>query len=181
MNNDPDDPAGGAPNRFIRFEDMDPEEAGRMRDMIARAEKAPVPASVQARRERNKLQPVRYGLSDQPLPGGAVAAVLREPEPEPMRLVVISRRADDRALFMGDIALDRDEDAVAEPRGSRLILVAADGTVVTQTSAGSHPAQLDVSIPDSCSRELIAPFLRAAEATPPVFVPGIGSVRIPAQ
>jgi hypothetical protein len=167
--------------QFVAFDEMDPELAIRMEEMVSRVEDKPLPYASKLRRERNRSQPVRYGVSDQPLPGGAVAAVLREPEPAPMRLVVISPRADDRALFLGDIALDRDEDAVPEPEGSRLILIAEDGGVVMQARSGSDSAQLDVSIPDSCSRELISPFLHAAESSPPISVPGIGTVRIPVQ
>jgi hypothetical protein len=178
MNNDPDDPAGGAHTRFVRFEDMDPEQAERMRDMIARAEKMPEPAPVRLRRERNELHPVQYAVAANPLPGGAVAAVVRDARSAPARLIVISRNADDLALYLADAALDQDEEAVPNPIARRLVLVAADRRIVTHAERGTEIGTLDATFPASPGRELTAPLIHAAERGRTLQVAGVGLVTL---
>jgi hypothetical protein len=179
MNNHPDGPADGSPNRFISFEEMAPEEAERMRDMIARAEKAPEPASVRARRERNELQPVQYAVTDERLPEGAVAAVVRDPSATLARLVVLSRNAGDVALYLADATLDQDEKAVPNPPARRLVFVTADRRLVIQKGRGTEIGTLDVTLPASPGRELTAPLVQAADRGRTIQVAGIGPVMLP--
>ncbi|HEU4451509.1 MAG TPA: hypothetical protein VFR81_00575 [Longimicrobium sp.] len=172
MSNDPNESDLPHSARFVSFDEMDLEMAERMRG-VAPAE--PAPGAVRPGR-----QPAEYAVSDDPLPGGAVAAVVREAGANPVRLVVISGdQPADRALFLADVALDRDEEVAPEPDGRRLLLVGAGGEIVTHTAAGSVVGMLHLTVTSSRSRELIAPFLRAAEESPPAHVPGIGYVRIP--
>lgn len=163
-----------AGTRFIRFEDMEPEQARRMRDLIARAERAREPASVKARRERNARHPVRYAVADERLPDGAVAAVVRDPHSVPARLVVISRDADDLALYLADAARDRDEAAIASPHGRRLVLVMADQRLIIKSEIGSEAGTLDLLIPNPPGRELTALLLRAAAGGHAIRIAGIG-------
>jgi hypothetical protein len=168
-------PDGG----FIPFDQMEPGAAERARSLLAAAERMPVPASVRARRERERRDPVRHAVSEGPLPGGAIAAVVRAPGSVPARLIVISSAAaDDRAMFFADAALDRDEVSEPEPTGRRIGFVHADGRVEWRGTGDTEFRVLGLGIASSPGRHFIATIARAAESGPILDVPGLGLIRI---
>ena len=175
MNQRADGPIPPPDGGFIPFEDLEPEVAARMGRMVAAAERTPGPASSRSRDAREQRDPVRFAVSDEPLPGGAVAAVVRTPGPGRGRLIVISRDAtDDRAMFLADAALDREEESDAGTLRRRVVFVRADGGLNTPDGAAEP---LGVTVP-AAGRHFIATLMHAAESGSRVHVPGVGMVRI---
>lgn len=165
-------------NRFVRFEDMEPEQARRAREILARAEARAEDPAVRRRRALNETHPVRHAVSDGALPAGAVAVVIRDPASEWPRVVVLSRHsATDEALALADAALERDERAVPEPAGRRVLRVGWDRHVTTEAPTEVERTLLDLRHPHPTERWLMTPLLNAAERNPAVHIDGVGTVR----
>lgn len=154
---------GNESARLVRYEELDPEEARRMRAMVARAEEAITAAEA----DRADANPVRYAISAGALPGNSVAALVRG---ENTRIVVLAPDGDDRVLALADAALDR----LALVEGPHLVLISRDGSV---TGMGSPQiARLDLNIPVSTRQFLTRPMYDRALARPAVEIAGIGAV-----
>lgn len=160
-------PDGGI--KFTRFEDMPPDLAAHIRRVmndpaeIAKADRA-------AERER---VPLPYALKSGPLPNGAIAAVLRNPNGEPRRALIFSESSFTySALALARMALHRDESEVDEPTALRVLWVWPDQRVESGGESWNLNAHIGGGPPGYVDDLLAAP--RSA----PVAFPVVGTVRI---
>jgi hypothetical protein len=170
----PDEADRSSPNGFVAFEQMNPAEAQRMRDLIARA------SADDAREARPRTPPPRYGVAASMFPTGAAAVVIRPAGGGAPVVVFSPESVDDDALALADAALARDRRAVPDASGVRVLHVARDGSVDVRVGAGSSERfHLDVVLHCPGGRSLTAPLVRAAERAAIVHVEGFGQVRFP--
>lgn len=154
---------GNEPARFVRYSELDPEEAARMRVMVARVEAESAATSA----DHAEAQPVRYAIGAGALPGNSAAVLVLTAQG---RTIVLAPDADDRVLAMADAALDRLEGTA----GHRLVLVARDGSFTPMGTPGR--VRLDLTIPVSSHDYLTRPMRDRARSRPAVEIAGVGAV-----
>jgi len=153
---------GNEPARFVRYSELDPQEAARMRAMVARAEDESAATNPSA-----DAGPVRYAIGAGALPGNSAAVLVLTPQ---ARTIVLAPDGDDRVLAMADAALNRVEGVA----GHRLVLIARDGSFTTRGTPGR--VRLDLTIPVSTQDYLTRPMRDLARSRPTVEIAGVGPV-----
>lgn len=159
---DPDD----AP-RFYRMDEIDPEIADRIRRHMGAPEFLRQAAAAEGRAA------LQYGIARGTLPGGAIAAVVREPGPSGARMIVVPEQTvTDRALSLARLALAEDEREAPEVESRRVLLVWNDQRV--QGPAGEK--KMEYRIP-AAHRQDFVELLRARRSAE-IQVPDVGPVQM---
>jgi hypothetical protein len=162
----------GEPNRarWSRLDDLDPEIAARLREQMADPD---ANQRLDEAEEIARSGPVQYGITDAALPGGAVAAVVRDPHASVSRLLVLSEHSlSDRSLSLARHALAEDEWAMPRIASRRLVYVWDDQRFESPGRSGRMEYRIS-GAPRGAAEKL-----RAAEHQFTLAVPGIGPVRI---
>jgi hypothetical protein len=157
----------GAPlsqNGFVPYEAMAPAEANRLGEMVRRAERTqPTPSEI-ARRELMRRYPVRYGISEHPLPHGAVAMLVLDRESAWPRSIVLSTSATDGSLALADAAMKREAGSLVGSAGPRVLFVKSDQHVITPTGEAVAGRALYLHQPHAESRLLVQRLVASAAA-----------------
>jgi hypothetical protein len=168
------DEAPLARNGFIPYEAMNPEDATRLREMVRRADRSRQTPDMLARQEFVRRNPVRYGITSQVLPHGAVAMlVLDSNSPWPRTVILSAELATDGSLALADAALRREEGILASSPNGRVLLVRSDKRVVTTGGDPAPGGALNVHQPNSGSRSLVRRLVEAAAGAPVVTLAGV--------
>jgi hypothetical protein len=116
---------------------------------------------------------LRFGFAEGPLPHGAVAAVVRDPDGLAKRAFIFSESAiSARALSLARIVLNEDEYTLPEVASARVLFVTADQRVWV----AGQSRQMNYTIPDRGPGE--TPYLLGAKRTATVQIPEIGRARL---
>jgi hypothetical protein len=167
--------AAGPGVRYLGPEELDPgirESTGAVRarnaDRMAR--------EAASRPEAWRNVPLTLALTDEPLPAGALAALVRDPAGRGSRLLVFSRESlDDEAFILADLAMRRDEIANPSLPGRRILFVTRDQRVLNER--GTEEARTSLrNLPGGPGA--FAARLLAARSEGELVVPGVGKVTV---
>ncbi|HET7234463.1 MAG TPA: hypothetical protein VFJ16_30905 [Longimicrobium sp.] len=160
-------PDGGV--RFTRFEDLPPDLAAHVRRLM----NDPGELRKAERAQALERVPVRYAFAERPLPRGAIAAVLRDPEGEPRRALILSESTiSPRATSLARLALYRDEGEFPEATARRVLFIWADQRVEAEGKSWNLNAVLNGGPPGLVNDLLAAPRGKSID------VPELGPVRV---
>jgi diadenosine tetraphosphate (Ap4A) HIT family hydrolase len=163
-------PSSDEAPQWIRREDVDPDIARRIQEHMASPE-----FIHQAERSERlaRTAPVVLGFSSTPLPGGAVAVVIRDPGAHHQRLLVFFEQSvTDHAISLGRLALMQDEEQLPEP-GARRVLFVGTGQQV-EIAGKVRQMHFHVSPTDRGDARALLTLPRSA----PIAIPEVGNVRI---
>lgn len=157
--------------KWQTLEQVDPAIAARIRAQLA--DPALQKQATDAAAREAAAGPIRYGLSQSPLPRGAIAAVVRNANGSIKRLFVFYKPSvSDLAFSLARHALREDEEAVPDPAGARVLFVWSDQRV----EGPGITKQMHYIIPPTPRGEDAE--LLAAPPTSSFEVSGIGPVQI---